>query len=500
MRRTSIGLVAGLAGRIRNGCVALCSDGETLGVCEQERITRVRAAGFNPGGLPDEALNELLRQSGRYREDVTAFATAEAMPVASADRMTVLDRARTLACSAFLPSPFESAIIFVCDNNEPEISVWHGNGTVVDRADWPWTGPGLAEIYAQCAAAAGFVGAGAEQRFEAFARLDPNQCDERVERLFSVEGEHLRFAPNWLERARDLMHERDSERMRIASALQSRLGDLLIELLANVFRANRERRLCLSGSLFSNSYFNSRVKQATVFESVFIPVNPGDAGLALGAAMELSGPLRTPVTPFLGPSYPSDEIKATLDNCKLNYQWVSESDSIEMAVGDLMKGRLVAWFEGRMEWGPRALGGRSILANPFSEYVLDNLNHFLKKRERWRGYALSGLPQAVVRHFSGPATAPFMECDYVPHDRALSRHILPLPSAAVRVQTVESSAPRRFTKLLSAFGERAGLPFLVNTSFNGFQEPIVCNPRDAVRVFFGTGVDTLVLDQFVIRK
>jgi predicted NodU family carbamoyl transferase len=113
---------------------------------------------------------------------------------------------------------------------------------------------------------------------------------------------------------------------------------------------------------------------------------------------------------------------------------------------------------------------------------------------------LSGLPQAVVRHFSGPAAAPFMECDYVPRDRALFRHILPLPSAAVRVQTVESSAPRRFTKLLSAFGERAGLPFLVNTSFNGFQEPIVCNPRDAVRVFFGTGVDTLVLDQFVIRK
>jgi carbamoyltransferase len=171
-----------------------------------------------------------------------------------------------------------------------------------------------------------------------------------------------------------------------------------------------------------------------------------------------------------------------------------------MAVEDLQKGRLVGWFDGAMEWGPRSLGGRSILASPFSPYVLDNLNQFLKHRDSWRGYALSGLDAAVRQHFDGPAAAPFMECDYLPRDHETFRHVLPAAGAAVRVQTVGSGAPPLFRDLLEAFGKASGYPIVVNTSFNGFREPIVCSPRDAVRVFFGTGIDTLVLDKFIIRK
>jgi carbamoyltransferase len=153
-----------------------------------------------------------------------------------------------------------------------------------------------------------------------------------------------------------------------------------------------------------------------------------------------------------------------------------------------------------MEWGPRALGARSIIASPLAPYALENLNQFLKHREAWRGYALSGLEAAIHEHFEGPESAPFMECDYMPRDRERFRHILPGPRAAARVQTVGAGAPPRFRALLQAFGEAAGIPILVNTSFNGFQEPIVCSPRDAVRVFYGTGIDMLVLDEFVIHK
>jgi carbamoyltransferase len=242
------------------------------------------------------------------------------------------------------------------------------------------------------------------------------------------------------------------------------------------------------------------VRLCGLFDEVYIPVEPGNAGLSLGAALHISGGRPLPVAPFLGPSYGSDDIKATLDNCKLTYRWASEPDAVAMVVDALAKGRLVAWFEGPMEYGSRALGARSILANPFSPYVLDNLNRFLKRREPWRGYALSGLAPAVRENFVGPAAAPFMECDYVPRDRSRFRHVLPTQSAAVRVHTVGSEGRPRFQALLRAFGDATGCPVLVNTSFNGFHEPIVCSPRDAIRVFYGTGIDMLVLDQFILTK
>jgi carbamoyltransferase len=206
------------------------------------------------------------------------------------------------------------------------------------------------------------------------------------------------------------------------------------------------------------------------------------------------------LSPFLGPSFDPDQIKAVLDNCKLRYDWLGEGTLIDVAVRHLREGRLVAWFEGRMEWGPRALGARSILASPFAPFVLENLNHFLKRRESWRGFALSTLADEAPAHFSGPAEAPFMECDYRPLEPARFRHVLPSEGAHVRMHTVTDDAPPRFRAVLRAFGRASGVGCLVNTSFNGFHEPIVCSPRDAIRVFFGSGLDVLILDQFVVSK
>ena len=153
-----------------------------------------------------------------------------------------------------------------------------------------------------------------------------------------------------------------------------------------------------------------------------------------------------------------------------------------------------------MEWGPRALGARSILANPFSPYVLENLNRFLKRREPWRGYSLSTLPEVARDYFAGPAEAPFMECDYRPCDRERFRSVMPSPAAHIRLHVLDHSGSARYRSLLQAFGSTTGAACLVNTSFNGFHEPIVCTPRDAVRVFFGSGLDVLVLDRFVLTK
>lgn len=494
-------LVVGLGGRASHACVSVSTGDRIVGICEQERVTRVRAAGDGPSGVPEEALDDLLARTGHRRGDVTTYVTAEdAHPIAGA-RNVRLNHHFAHACAAFLPSPTPAATILVCDHEPPYVSVWDGEGSAVTRVEWPWRGTGFPEIYSQCADTLGFTAQGKEQRLEALARLEPDWRDDRATALLSLDSDRLRVVPDWRSRVeewrgRELPHTAS----KIAAALQARIGDLLIELVRRVRQANPGRSaLCVGGSLFTNSYFNSRVKMCGEFSDVFVPINPDNAGLCVGGALWATG-RRQAVSPFLGPSFDSEEVKATLDNCKLSYQWASPADSLSAAVEALKKGRLVAWFDGAMEWGPRALGARSILANPFEPYVLENLNRFLKQRELWRGYALSGLDAAVRNEFDGPAASPFMECDYAPKDRTRFRHILPGPNASVRVHSVADSTSSRFASLLRAFGDATGLPILVNTSFNGFREPIVRSPRDAIRVFFGSGVDVLVFGEFILTK
>jgi len=483
----------------RNACVSLCTEAGILGVCEQERITRVAAAGVNPAGLPDEALDELLRVVGRERKDLDGFAVAETFMAEGTKELAHLEHHFAHACASFLPSQFDSALVVVCDHEGPHLSVWEGHGTTVTRVQWPWEGPGFADLYSQCAALFGFATGGREQRMEALARLNPAHRDSRVERLFELKADRLELQNGWRARIEEWRGGSIDSHAAVAAALQSRIGDLLIELLRDVKRQHpAQSEICLGGSLFFNSYLNTRVKTSGLFGNVFIPINPGNAGLAIGAALGIR-PKRVAVKAFLGPSYSPEEIKATLDNCKLKYEWASDDEVIEAGVEGLVSGRLVGWFEGGMEWGPRALGGRSILANPLARYVLDNLNLFLKQREPWRGYALSGLESSVRESFDGPQAACFMEYDYIPKNDSF-RHVLPRPNAAVRVHTAGSEAPARFRRLLQAFGEATGVSVVANTSFNAFREPIVCSPRDAIRVFFGTGVDLLVLDRFIIRK
>jgi len=224
--------------------------------------------------------------------------------------------------------------------------------------------------------------------------------------------------------------------------------------------------------------------------------------LATGAALSVSRRPGTPaqeVSPFLGPEYDLEQIKLTLDNCKLSYEWLSEYDILDRVVDALVKGHLVGWFQGRMEWGHRALGNRSILASPLSPFVLDNLNTYLKHRHLYRAYGLSVPEEDASRYFAGPARSRWMEYDYQIRDESTFVNVLPGQARTLRVQTVPAVS-RQFHALHRAFEATTGVPVLINTSFNGFSEPIVCSPRDAVRVFFGTGLDLLVLARFVIHK
>lgn len=503
-------MIAGLGGGVAGHSVTLATP-SVLAVCAEERLTRVRGGGGRarpPAPSGDVTLQYLLERLGRSLTDVTRVVGVEMPGEPDEDGGPmgddVVDHHRAHASTTYRTSPFASAAILVCDREPPYVSVWQGNGAAITPIDWPWLGMGFAQVFSRCAAAFGFRSAEADQRFEALARLSPRSRDQRADQVLTGDPHGLALAPDvearvagWLGADTDAGSPR---RAALAAALQARLADLLLDLVAAVQARTGTTRLCLGGSLFYHSSMNTTVRLSGLWDEVFIPVDPGNSGLSCGAALESAGAAPDPVSPFLGPHYAPDEIKAVLDNCKLQYSWESEGAVVAAAVDALQHGRLVGWFDGAMEWGPRALGGRCILGNPGAPYVLENLNRYLKQRQPWRGYALSGLAAAVATQFTGPAHAPFMECDYEPRDRRRFRHLLPAPDAAVRVHTVDHRSPPRFRQLLEAMGDATGLPMVVNTSFNGFHEPIVCSPRDAVRVFYGTGVDLLIIDRFIIRK
>jgi carbamoyltransferase len=503
-------VIAGVAGASRNAAVALCDDGRIQAVCEQERVTRTRRAGLRSGRLPNEALDAVLRAAGRGLADITSYAVAEPkielpldVPVAHVPHHAAH------AATAFDTSGFQDAVVLVCDRHAlPEVSVWEADARGVRPTTFRWTGPGFATVYSRAAHAFGFAPGAEEHRLESLARV-ADRASDGTSSLLEFRGESLAIASDFEAALDRLLRPGGASApvelaARVASDVQRTIGEALLRLVQHLKTMFGGRHLCLGGGLFFNSYFNSLLAQSGVYERTFVPVNPGNAGIAVGAALSVAARERavcrgTPLSPFLGPGYEANDIKATIENCKLSYDYVSEHHVIERTVDALAKGKLVGWFQGRMEWGPRALGNRSILANPLAPFVLENLNAFLKHRASHRSYSVSTTVDALPRFFQGPPESSYMEFDYEVIQPDVVRSLLPLNGRRLRVQTVRESTPA-FHQLLESFGQLTGVPMLVNTSFNGFNEPIVCTPRDAIRVFYGTGLDMVVVGRFILTK
>jgi carbamoyltransferase len=502
-------LVVGISGVRQNASVSVGVNGRIAAICEQERITRARGTPLIPGALPTEALDAALGCIGARPAQIGQFATAEArVSLPDGIPVTVVDHHRGHASAAFRLSPFPGAAALICDSQPGQsTSVWTGTGTALQGVEWTANDAGLAEIYARGAAVLGLPH-GHEHELEALARLDANAETSRFDAALTYRDRRVHAAPGWEDLLVGWLPEPSGDgldrRAHVAGAFQHHLGTLLLDLVRDIRTQTGERYLCLGGGLFFNTYFTTLVRQSGIFDDVFTAPNPGNAGTAVGAVLEAAEAERAAVSPFLGPAYTTEEVKATLDNCKLSYDWLTEREILDVTVDALTKGQLVGWFHGRMEWAHRALGHRSILANPLSPYALDNLNVFLKRRARHRAYGLSVPVAAMNAHFDGPPASFFMEYEARPRNPELFRHVMPYGTRTLRVQTIAEDpalAPvAAFGALHERFGQASGVPVLINTSFNGFSEPMVCSPRDAVRVFFGTGLDLLVIDRFVVRK
>ncbi|MCB9832469.1 MAG: carbamoyltransferase [Planctomycetes bacterium] len=293
----------------------------------------------------------------------------------------------------------------------------------------------------------------------------------------------------------------------IAAAVQRRSEDIAFHMMRKLHEQTGLDRLCLAGGFFMNSLLNGKILRETPFEQVFISSCPDDSGNAIGAALYVQNDVlghlaREPMRHnYWGPEHDDDEIAATIER----YGLVAErhDDIAAVCAAQLAEGKLVGWFQGRMEFGQRALGNRSILADPRRAATRDQVNLAVKYRESFRPFAPAILAEQANDWFDLPegAAAPYMEqVHMVREDRREAIAAVVHADGSGRLQTVEAATNPRFHALISAFAALTGVPVVLNTSFNLNGEPVVCTPTDAIRTFHSCGLDVLALGSYLIRK
>jgi carbamoyltransferase len=291
----------------------------------------------------------------------------------------------------------------------------------------------------------------------------------------------------------------------IAYAVQQRLEEAALHLARLALRETGSRNLCIAGGVALNCKMNGVLHRAGIADRLFVQPLSYDAGSALGAAMlaaeEGGDDCRFTMEHLqYGPAYDDATIETVLRRNGLCYR--RSDDIVEDAAALVAQGKVVGWFQGRMEAGPRALGGRSIIADPRTAAMSDTVNDKVKFRERWRPFALSILAERAADYLAHPVDAPFMVMAFevVPGRETEIAAALHTGDCTTRPQTVRREVHPRFWALIDAFRRRTGVPGVLNTSFNVKGEPIVCNPTDAVRCFYGTGMDALAIGNFLLEK
>jgi carbamoyltransferase len=320
--------------------------------------------------------------------------------------------------------------------------------------------------------------------------------------------------------------------MDLAASIQSVTDEIVLKLARTLRRETGERYLCLAGGVALNCVSNGLLVREGVFDDVWIQPAAGDAGGALGAALfawhhsggqrqfgEAGDQGRDGMSgAYLGPAWSDEEVKQFLSEQGLPYERLDRAELVERVAGHLSEGAVVGWMQGRMEFGPRALGNRSILADPRNREMQRALNLKIKFRESFRPFAPAVLRERVADHFELDRASPYMLLvapvrnakadDPVAGLQGLDRLRAvqsPLPAvthvdSSARVQTVNRSTNEAFSDLIEAFRRKTGVPVLVNTSFNVRGEPIVCSPTDAYRCFMATAIDYLVIGSYLLDR
>lgn len=556
--------VLGINCYLHDSAAALYQDGRLVFAAEEERFSRLRkdarfprlaiqaalqygrigpedldaiALGWNRGGLtPLHTLRSMV--TGRL--PMTAKMTADVF-IAGArelyrgngqlDVSRMLGRSRSTpvyfvdhhiahAWSAYAPSGYDEALVIVADGRgaTQATTLYHACGDsmkAVKTIAWPNSLGAFYEAFTQLL---GFERHSDEWKVMGLAAYGEPDRDLSQFLRVTRDGYQLNaglVCGKWwndisqLERI--LGPKRDpevlitAEDQNLAASVQKATEDAVFAVVREGIRLTGCRTLCLAGGVAMNSKANGRLLESGLVDDLFVQPAATDDGTAIGAALAAHQRLGRPVPRqrmtdvYLGPSFTEAELDSTIQTYKLHSYKIANLE--EQVASLLAVGAIVGWFQGRMEFGPRALGSRSILADSTHDKAKDRVNRSVKFRENWRPFAPACLAESAHEYFEGAREAPFMTMTFPV--RASQRDRIPAVTHAdntARVQTVTRDSNPRFWRLIKEFEKRTGVPVILNTSFNLRGEPIVCTPKDAVRTFYSSGLDFLVLGDSLIAK
>ncbi|WP_166819873.1 carbamoyltransferase family protein [Thalassoroseus pseudoceratinae] len=437
------------------------------------------------------------------------------------------------AASAFFPSPFETAAILTVDGvGEWETATWGvGQGNRIElqrRLRFPHS---LGLLYSAFTAYCGFRVNSGEYKLMGLApygkpvyadRIRQHLVNVRADGSFRLDLSYFRFIHGLQMTSRKFHRlfdgpprkpesELTKRFMNVAASIQAVLEDILLRMVHGIHEETGLKSLCLAGGVALNAVANGRILREGPFEHVWIQPAAGDAGGALGAAFwvwhqRLNKPRcesneDRQAGSLFGPEFSSSEVRDALDRSQLCYEeFASHQDLCDRVAALLEEQRVVGWFQGRMEFGPRSLGNRSLLAAANRKEMQTTLNQCVKRREDFRPFAPVTLHEFTQENFEIPPGAEFPYMLVVVPVRGERFPTITHVDGSARLQTVRDSQNPQLGQLLRTFHSRTGQSVLVNTSFNVRGEPIVCTPDDAIRCFQMTGIDALAIDRFLVTK
>lgn len=543
--------ILGINAAFHDSAACILKDGTLIAAAEDERFTHIkhgkRPIPFSTYEIPFHAIHYCLQAAGIHVNEVDHFAYSFDPAIADKEHpafMEAVTNARlhlrdgyphhlqknfvdaaipeskwhnvnhhiAHAASAFLASPYTEAAVMTIDGRgeKATTSYYLGKGNELELLSDVQLPNSLGLLYEKMTTYLGFLHSSDEYKVMALASYGKSEFANIFRSMITIEGEGRytisnddfvkHFGP-----AR-LRHEPFLERhFNIARSLQLVLEETVLKLVQWLHERTGQENLCLAGGVALNCVMNARIRDKSPFRNVWVQPAAGDAGTALGAALYIDVKVRKPTNrnfvmdhAYWGPEYSDADIEKFLRWTKTPYRKLN--DLAAEAAEILAEDKIIGWFQGRMEFGPRALGSRSILASPISPQMQARLNE-VKDREDFRPVAPVVLEEDAQDWFIDAKYSPFMLFIYdVQPDKAdkipAVRHV----DGTARIQTVNRAQHPAYHDLLQAFKKRTGVPVLVNTSFNTLGKPIVCTPRDAIECFWGSPFDALVIGSFLIEK
>lgn len=494
----------------------------------------------NPGG-GWRAVRDRLQNAKKVSSLEEEFAKIDPSvdPNVLRSRIHQIEHHRSHLASAFFASPFENAALLSIDGSGDFTTTMTGIGrntkiNVLDSVDFPHS---VGLFYTAFTQLLGFPHYGDEYKVMGLAPYgEPKHTDRlreviqfRPDGLFRLDLRYFRsaksgivsygedhipvvaplYGPLMVEKfgkARTKDEPLSQYHKDLAASVQRVTEELIFHILTHLHNRTGLENICIAGGVAQNSVANGKLTRNTPFKNVYIPSAGHDAGIAMGAALYvynqvLDQPRAEPVwSAYTGSRFSNEEIEAYLKSRNISYQRYSDDELYDKVADRLIDAGVIGWFNGRAEFGPRALGARSILADPRRQDAKDLLNSKIKRRESFRPFAPSILKEYVPEYFEVTDLVPFMEKVFP--IRAEKRPLIPAVTHADgtgRLQSVDQTVSPRYYRLIDTFRKKTGVPILLNTSFNE-NEPIVNSPEQALDCFLRTTMDMLVIENCVISR